>query len=47
MFFILYKNEWKERKFQRKKKSKKVIFAKNKKVFEVDDTDVNKTLKKK
>ena len=41
----MYKNEWKEHKFQRQEKSKKVSFTKTvKKVTNVDDTDVNKIL---
>ena len=42
-FFAKYKNEWKERKFWRKK-IKKCNFYKNKKVTKIDDTDVNKIL---
>ena len=42
-FFIQYKNEWKERKFWRQKNLKN-DFYKNKKVFEIDDIDVNKIL---
>ena len=43
-FFIKYKNEWKERKFQRDKIIQKSNFCKNKKVIKIDDIDVNKIL---
>ena len=40
-FFTIYKNEGKEHKFQRQKKSD---FYKNKKAFQIDYIDVNKIL---
>ena len=40
----MYKNEWKEHKFRLQKKIKKCEFYKNKKVFQIDDVDVNKIL---
>ena len=42
-FFTEYKNEHKEHKFW-PKKIKKTEFYKNKKVFQIDDIDVNKIL---
>ena len=42
-FFIKYKNEWKEHKFQRQNNQKKVTFTK-KKVTKIDDIHVNKIL---
>ena len=42
-FFTKYKNEHKEYKFWQQK-NKKSDFYKNKKVFEIDDIDVNKIL---
>ena len=44
-FFTKYKNEHKENKFLQKKKIKKSNFYnKNKKIFNIDDIDVNKIL---
>ena len=42
-FFIEYKNEWKQYKFQRQKNNKS-DFYKNKEVFDINDIDVNKIL---
>ena len=43
--FTEYKNEWKENKFWCQKKWKKVNFTKKKKkMFNIDDIDVNKIL---
>ena len=42
-FFILYKNEWKERKFWRQKNQEKRLFHKQK-VIKIDDIDVSKKL---
>ena len=42
--FTEYKNEHKQHKFWRQKKIKKSEFYKNKKVFLIDDIDVNKIL---
>ena len=42
-FFTVYKNEWKEHKFQQQK-IEKSDFYKNKKIFNIDDIDVNKIL---
>lgn len=42
-FFFKYKKERKENKFQ-DKKSEKVISTKTKKVFKIDEIDVNKML---
>ena len=42
-FFTEYKDEWKEHKFWRQK-SQKSDFYKNKKIFNIDDFDVNKIL---
>ena len=41
IFFIQYKNEWKEREFWTQKKSN---FYKNKNITKIDDFDVNKIL---
>ena len=43
-FFTEYKNEHKEHKFWRQKKVKKSDFYKNKKVFHIDNIDVDKIL---
>ena len=42
-FFTEYKDEWKEHKFWQQK-SQKSDFYKNKKIFNIDDFDVNKIL---
>ena len=42
-FFVKYKNEWKEHKFW-KQKIEKRNFYKNKKLFKIDDIDVDKIL---
>ena len=42
-FFIKYKNEWKEHSFQ-DKKINKINFYKNKKLFKIDDIDINEIL---
>ena len=39
----MYKNKWKEHKF-RWKKSQKSIFYKNKRIYSIDDIDVNNIL---
>ena len=39
-FFTVYKNEWKEHKFIKKSD----FYNKNKKIFKIDDIDVNKIL---
>ena len=44
-FFTVYKNEWRQNEFQRQKKIKKGTFTKeNKKIFNIDDIDVNEIL---
>ena len=43
-FFILYKNEWKEHKFCQQKYQKSNFYNKNKKIFNIDDIEVNKIL---
>ena len=44
-FFTVYNNEWKERiNFNDKKIKKSDFYNKNKKVFNIDDTDTNKIL---
>ena len=42
-FFTEYKNEWKQHKFRRQK-NQKSDFYKNKKIFNINDSDVNKIL---
>ena len=45
LFFVLYKNGWKEREFWRQKNKKNLQnFYKNKQVIKIDDIDVNKIL---
>ena len=43
-FFTVYKNEQKEHKFWQQKYQKSNFYNKNKKIFNIDDTDVNKIL---
>ena len=43
-FFIVYKNEGKEYKFWQKNIKKSDFYNKNKKIFNIDDIDVNKVL---
>ena len=43
-FFTVYKNEWKEHKFWQQKYQKSDFYHKNKKIFNIDDIDVNKIL---
>ena len=43
-FFIIYKNERKEHKFWQQKYQKSDFYNKNKKIFNIDDIDVNKIL---
>ena len=40
----MYKDEWKDNKFERQKNKRKNDFYKNKKVFQIDDIDVNNIL---
>ena len=42
-FFTEYKNEWEQHKFRRQKK-KSDFYNKNKKIFNINDVDVNKIL---
>ena len=42
-FFNIYKYAWKEHKFRRQKNNKKKIYN-NKKIFQIDDVDVDKIL---
>ena len=42
IFFTKYKNEWEECEFRRQKDQKN-NFCKNKKLFKIDDIDVDKT----
>ena len=42
-FFTVYKNEWKDSKFQQQKNKKK-DFYKNKKIFQIDGIDANNIL---
>ena len=44
LFFTVYKNEWKEHKLWQQKYQKSNFYNKNKKIFNIDDTDVNKIL---
>ena len=44
LFLTKNENEWKERKFRRRKKIKKSKFYNNKKVTMIDDIDINKIL---
>ena len=43
-FFIVYKNERKKHKFWQQKHQKSNFYNKNKKIFTIDDIDVNKIL---
>ena len=43
-FFTVYKNERKEHKFWQQKYQKSDFYNKNKKIFNIDDIDVNKIL---
>ena len=43
-FFTVYKNEQKEHKFWQQKYQKSDFYNKNKKIFNIDDIDVNKIL---
>ena len=43
-FFTVYKNERKQHKFWQQKYQKSNFYNKNKKIFNIDDTDVNKIL---
>ena len=43
-FFTVYKNERKEHKFQQQKHQKSNFYNKNRKIFNIDDIDVNKIL---
>ena len=43
-FFTVYKNERKEHKFHNKNIKKKDFYNNNKKLFNIDDIDVNKIL---
>ena len=43
-FFTVYKNERKEHKFWQQKYQKSDLYNKNKKIFNIDDIDVNKIL---
>ena len=43
-FFTVYKNEQKEHKFLQQKYQKSDFYNKNKKIFHIDDIDVNKIL---
>ena len=43
-FFTVYKNEWKEHEVWQQKYQKSDFYNKNKKIFNIDDIDVNKIL---
>ena len=43
-YFTIYRNERKEHKFWQKNIKKGVFYNKNKKIFNIDDIDVNKIL---